>query len=336
MESNPSESICVYGAGVLVRHIDALAKEVEGVRSGSEDIEYIHKARVASRRLRSALPLFQSCLPRKKQKSWLKEIKAVTRALGAARDADVQIDRLAKLAADLPDKRCKPGLDRLMLRLRQTRASLQPGVDEAMQLLLHDLTLDEMRAHLQPLAERQSRVYLYTPALYQHAFGAISTCLDDFLSYESIIDQPEKIAELHAMRISAKWLRYSMENLAALYSNGLKDELQVIRKVQETLGSIHDHDVWIEFLPRFLQEERERTLSYYGNLRMFHRLVAGIEYFLQDCTETRARYYREFLGDWQRWKDKAIWQNLREQIQSPFFKLIPFAEAEDAENKPAQ
>src|SRR5512141_1839971 len=85
----PDEAFCVFGACVLEKHLQALSEEVEGVRAGMEDIEFVHRARVASRRLRATLPLFAGCLPRKKTKKWLSQIRAVTRALGAARDTDV-------------------------------------------------------------------------------------------------------------------------------------------------------------------------------------------------------------------------------------------------------
>jgi CHAD domain-containing protein len=75
--------------------LEAFEKEIEGVRA-AEDIEYIHRMRVASRRLRAALPLFLSCLPQKQYARWMKEITGITRALGEARDADVQIAFLAR------------------------------------------------------------------------------------------------------------------------------------------------------------------------------------------------------------------------------------------------
>ena len=80
----------------LVPLLDAFSQEIEGVKS-RQDIEYIHRMRVASRRLRAALPLFASCIPEKKYRSWMLEIQKITRALGDARDTDVQIAFITKL-----------------------------------------------------------------------------------------------------------------------------------------------------------------------------------------------------------------------------------------------
>jgi inorganic triphosphatase YgiF len=87
---------CSFGVQRLLPLLDAFSKEIEGVESG-QDIEYIHRMRVASRRLRAALPLFFSCIPEKKYRVWMLEIQKITRALGEARDTDVQIAFIIKL-----------------------------------------------------------------------------------------------------------------------------------------------------------------------------------------------------------------------------------------------
>ncbi len=86
---------CVFGIGRLLPLIDVISTEIAGVRA-ADDIEQVHRMRVASRRLRAALPLFSSCFSEKDFRHWMHEIKKVTSALGAARDTDVQIAFLKK------------------------------------------------------------------------------------------------------------------------------------------------------------------------------------------------------------------------------------------------
>ena len=88
------DSYCLFGAKSLLNRLQNVAKEIDGVRK-PDDIERIHDMRVATRRMRSALALFEKCLPGKKAKAWNKQMRRVTRALGAARDADVQMDHSA-------------------------------------------------------------------------------------------------------------------------------------------------------------------------------------------------------------------------------------------------
>ena len=88
--STANSSYCRFGAEAIAKLLKVIESQMEGVAK-SEDIEYIHKMRVTSRRIRAAMPLFRECFPKRRYKKWLGEIKRVTKFLGAARDLDVQI-----------------------------------------------------------------------------------------------------------------------------------------------------------------------------------------------------------------------------------------------------
>src|SRR5690606_28341920 len=90
-----SPGLCLFAAEQLLPRLEAFTREIEGVRAG-EDTDYLHRMRVASRRLRAALPLFSPCFPPKRCDRWMRETRRDTRALGAARDADVQVAALKK------------------------------------------------------------------------------------------------------------------------------------------------------------------------------------------------------------------------------------------------
>jgi CHAD domain-containing protein len=63
-----------------------------------DDVERVHDMRVATRRLRAALEIFEPCFPRKRHRKALKKVKALADALGERRDADVEIALLEDLA----------------------------------------------------------------------------------------------------------------------------------------------------------------------------------------------------------------------------------------------
>lgn len=67
------------------------------------DVERVHDMRVATRRLRAALEVFEPCFPRKRRRRALKKVKALADSLGERRDRDVQIELLENLAAALPE-----------------------------------------------------------------------------------------------------------------------------------------------------------------------------------------------------------------------------------------
>jgi len=316
------EGYCVYGAGVITRQVQALQQEMPGVRE-NQDIEAVHRMRVASRRLRAALPLFKECFPTKKYRAWLKQIRALTSALGAARDCDVQLETLRQFYETLPLVIYQPGIRRLMLRLRQRRIRLQRNVLRDLRQLEASHTLEGLTARLEPLSARQNQIYLYTPYIYQRAFNAIAAQREQFLKYEQYVEQPECIDELHAMRIAAKKLRYTMEIFAPIYPGELKEYLQAARKVQEALGNLHDCDVWNLFLPEFIEKENHRTQMYFGHTRPMRRLEPGLRFFQQAQQENRGRLYAGFVEFWHELKARDVWGRLLEAIQVPYHEAAP-------------
>lgn len=322
MMQKTDESTCVYGAGILKKNLEALEEEIAGVRL-AEDIEFIHRMRVASRRLRSALPLFIHCYRKQERRTWQEDIQAITRALGSARDADVQIDFVGAYLSELTDDHCKPGVRRLLLRLRQKRQRLQGKVIKALDRLEKDRLVESMRRQVEPLADKTGQVYLFSPGLYQLSFDAISATLEHFLSYEPYIAREECVEELHAMRIAAKQLRYTLEIFTSLYPGGLKSYLQVMKQVQDLLGSIHDNDIWGEMLPKFIEEESMRIHKFYGSGRSIHRILPGLESFRAQALSIRNQKFNEFNQNWGRWRKQEIWSSLRQTVQTSFLEANP-------------
>jgi CHAD domain-containing protein len=67
-----------------------------------DDIEHVHDMRVATRRLRAAMEVFESCFPRKRWRKALGQVKELADALGERRDRDVAIVFLEGFTSDLP------------------------------------------------------------------------------------------------------------------------------------------------------------------------------------------------------------------------------------------
>jgi len=294
------DPVSVYGAQVLLKHLKAMEAELEGVITGG-DIEYVHRCRVASRRMRSALAMFDTCFSKKDQQKLLSEMKKVTRSLGEARDTDVQIELLTSLLKEFSDPRLSPGIRRLLLRLKQKRLAAQADVVKA----------------VEELAERDRPPDLYSPALYTLGFDAIRARLDEMLAYEPFIHDPANMKELHSMRISAKRLRYTLENFEALYGGQVKEVISTMRGLQDALGAVHDLDVWIAWIPQFVLEERERIRAYFGNVGQIRRLLPGLQAFLVSRRMMRGKAYEDFIKLWKKITRDAVWDGLRKVISAP-------------------
>ncbi len=316
MKSTPDKSTCLFGAGVIYRHLKSLRQEINGVRQ-AKDIEHIHRMRVATRRLRATLPLFESCYPRKQVTTWQTEIKRITGALSSARDTDVQIDRIGQIAHEITETSARAGIHRLMLRLKQKREQQQNKVIKALAKLEDSGIVEEMQAIITPLAKAAGENYPYSDQLYRLAYDNVHRCLEAMLAFSEFVPQPERIDELHAMRIEAKRLRYTLETFAPLYPDQFQEIINIVRSIQEMLGDIHDCDVWVEFLPQFIEEERQRTLAFYGSDRPLRSLIPGIIYLKENRQSMRNRLYLRFVQQWEAWQQQNIWEKLNDIIQLP-------------------
>lgn len=114
-----------------------------------EDVERVHDMRVATRRLRAALEVFEPCFPRKRHRKALKRVKALADALGERRDADVEIAMLEGLLgkAAEADRGALAGLiEKLRVHQAEANESLAPYVTPK--------RLKKLRRRLKKLARR--------------------------------------------------------------------------------------------------------------------------------------------------------------------------------------
>ncbi len=321
MDHAPITADAPFASEALLSRLRALTQEIAGVRQ-ARDPECLHRMRVAARRLHHTLGLFEVFLPPKKLVTWQKQMRRLLRALGPARDTDVQLAfleqilvRLHKSTVDEAVQR-QPGIERVRLRLQQRRAKLQDKVNAALdkwEASEVTLAMEHKLAQLAMDAEKASEAA--GSCLREQAGAESLRCLHELLAYESSVFQPEQVEALHAMRIAAKHLRYALEVYAPLLGDDVKLPLKFVRKLQDILGDLHDCDVWTIWLPTFMAKERVRTQRYFGHTRSFARLMLGLTYVRDERARHRTRRYQEFLELWQEIQARNVWSGLAETLQ---------------------
>lgn len=113
-----------------------------------EEVERVHDMRVATRRLRAALEIFESCFPRKRYRKTLKRVKVLADALGERRDVDVEIELLESLASEAATE------DRASLEdLIDERRRRQHEANEALAVKVTPKRLKKLRQGLKKLAK---------------------------------------------------------------------------------------------------------------------------------------------------------------------------------------
>jgi CHAD domain-containing protein len=200
----------------------------------------VHDTRVSTRRLRAALKVFGN----KELRRYDREVKQFQDALGAVRDLQLQLQWLN--GHDRPQAALRPIANEqkqlLRTRSRELRQRLGKWRNQTAPALLKAVTAyravgrlgsGKMRRHLR---KRLARVM---PQLA--AFG----------------DSTDP-ATIHRLRIALKKLRYDVELLAPAFPAYAGLALSVLAPLQGELGSVHDKDVRMELLWRFLGKGPER------------------------------------------------------------------------------
>jgi len=309
----PDTSFQLLACSYVQEQAKTLLAHIDNIRSG-DDIELIHQARVASRRICTALGVFKATFPPRKVRRWSKHIQRLIKGLGAARDKDVQIEFVAGKVTDRARGKNKdlPGLKRLLLRLRQEREDIQPGVIEVLDQIESTGTLSEILAQTKKIRSRlrKAGAGLSRPFVLGQAARDIRKKCNRLLRFQSCLEDAGAIEQHHRMRIAAKKLRYTMEIYKKVFEKRLNNTIKVVRNVQTLLGDIHDCDVWCDMIPRFSEEERQRTVRYYGHARTFQRLRPGFDYLRDERATCRREKFNELGAFWRGLQDRGFWEEL--------------------------
>ncbi len=200
----------------------------------SEDPEYIHQMRVATRRLRAALRLFGPVLPGHLTASLRDPLAELTRQLGMARDLDVLLSEIANpVLAALPDEPRLPALASDITNRRYAARALAVALLAAPdygRILLAALESLHALPAIDPAA----------PGLAGFATSRLRRLrkkLRQLVAAAGINDP----STLHALRIGVKRIRYALEFFSPLApAKASCRAIRVLARVQDTLGQLND------------------------------------------------------------------------------------------------
>jgi inorganic triphosphatase YgiF len=254
LDLDPEATVEEVMAAVFASCVDqAVANEAAAV--DGRDIEGVHQLRVAFRRLRSALKLFEDLLPPADVARWTAEIRWLVGCLGPARDLDVLVDELlAPLRGTRTDD---PALGAFEAAAAAHRETLQAAVREGLgseragDLLLRLTLWVELRGWRQGVA--------IEALLAQRRPIAELAGAELDRSHHRVIKRGRRFARLdvagrHRLRIALKKLRYGVEFFRSLYpKKDLKPYLAVVQQLQDELGHLND----VAVSDRLVREIRE-------------------------------------------------------------------------------
>jgi CHAD domain-containing protein len=252
----------------------------------TDDTEAVHKARVATRRLRSDLRTLRPIVDQHRTEPLRSELRWLGGVLGCVRDADVLLAELEQKIEELPDEQ-RIAAKRLLQRLRDTRARDQAALRAALDSHRYARLLDWLvnAAADPPLG----RVKPKTPAA-SIADDLAATASKRFRKHvEQLPDQPID-PDLHEARKRAKQARYAHELLAPIIGKRAATTAKRFESVQELLGDHQDAVVASQWLADAARERRDLGIAFAAGE------VAGL--YLVDRQRARA--------EWPKARDRAL------------------------------
>ncbi|MGE5460583.1 MAG: CHAD domain-containing protein [Solirubrobacterales bacterium] len=264
-DASVSEVVRAAVASSVVR----LLQHDAGVRIG-EDLEDVHQARVATRRMRSDLRTFRDVVDPEWDAALREELGWLGAELGTVRDLDVQLERLRGRVAALPEQD-RPVGERFVQMLAQQRAT-------AREHLLGSMRSDRYVALLDRLVEAAAEPAVVPGTASAPAVMALGSAMErpwkHLLGAVDGLGEDAPDADLHLARIRTKRARYAAEAVEPVFGKRAASFAREAAAVQDVLGEHQDAVVAQTWLRAHAAGSARRSFVA-GELAMIERQAAA-------------------------------------------------------------
>ena len=263
-------------AELLIRQrLNELGRTLPGAREG--DAERLHRARVATRRLREALPVVTSGERGRKLE---RQVRRLTRALGPVRELDVSLLTLDELegagAAPLS------AIGRLRQIIRTERRRLHAEMSEQ----VARVDVDRLKKRTEK-AVRKSRAAKRRRPDPKRLADALARGAQRAERLQLAIENAAGMYlpdRLHEVRIAVKKLRYALELVRELSASRATARIRTLKEMQDLLGRMNDLEVLIGRVRRVQGSSKATSLRLSSDL---DRLVRTLE---TECRQLHGQY----------------------------------------------
>jgi triphosphatase len=262
------------------------------------DTEFVHQARVASRRMRAALGLFSGILPKPTEESLVKELKWLAAALGEVRDLDVFLLNLTWLFGKIETGSAK---QRKVLEswIREYRAKrlrrLKQALASARFSRLDARFTRYLKTHPAPV--RRGLDGRAVQLLGEVAPQIIMEKCEAVLKHGRRIEAKPSLENYHRLRIEMKKLRYACEFLQPAHDDALEPLIKKTVKIQDCLGELQDTVFTRSFVKLILKKWKGRAVA--------QELIFMLGEIYQLQGELARQAMKRFQALWQLFDDKT-------------------------------
>lgn len=297
---------------VIAEQFDRIIKQEKRVLA-DKDPEHLHQMRVGTRRLRTALQVFDSAIHLPAIAS-AKQLRNLARVLGAVRDLDVQIAGLKNDYHPNLDKREQKQLKQVLASLQEQRTVAFADMEKALTGNSYKKLKSAYKSWLdqpQYTAVAQLPITLLLPDVLSPLLSELLLHPGWLISTEQIT--PHNSEVLHDLRKVCKHVRYQTEFFTPFYGEDFSQWIKEVKQIQDDLGAFQDIQVLRELLTNELgskvrlpkmdetiQQNQGKALSNWEEIRQKY-LDEGFRYHLHQMLlrpgTDSAKVHPELLDD---------------------------------------
>ncbi|NJO42614.1 MAG: CHAD domain-containing protein [Cyanobacteria bacterium CRU_2_1] len=242
-----SISIGDYAHQIIAEQFRRVDKQKKNVVADS-DPEHLHQMRVGTRRLRTALQIFDVAIELPEVAS-AKKIRDLARVLGLVRDLDVQTASLKEDYQPRLDKREQKKLDHVLVALDQQRQ----GAFSQMKIALTDRDYKTLTDAYKAWLKKPTYTPIAALPLVSLLPDILSPLLSELLMHPGWLIPKGDISDensetLHDLRKVCKHVRYQTEFFIPFYGEDFKNWIEEIKELQASLGAFQDTHVLQQLL----------------------------------------------------------------------------------------
>ena len=244
---------------ILTYQFQRFREQIPGVQRDI-DIEFVHQARVATRRMRSLLLLFHNAVSSNVGEYFGRELKWLGKKFGAVRDLDVFLLNLSEFKKQIeyfPAKNKKVFEDWIE---NHRSASLKALID-----VLESSRYNNFERRIISFLERSLPARPHASDAIKPVSEVAPILINNI--YDAVIKQGHavlanpKLKEFHLLRIQMKRLRYACEFMVPAYGGTFDKFIDRTVEIQDCLGQIQDTVFTRGFIDYLFEDWRSKLVE---------------------------------------------------------------------------
>ena len=244
---------------IFAFQIHRLDENIPGVLSDI-DTEFVHQARVATRRMRSLIRLFGRAIPEKTGSFFAEELLWLGSLFGGVRDLDVFLLNLSRFKQTIeiaPKRSINTLIDHISEERITHFAELKEGLASSRWRLLHSRLL----AFAGRTPPKNPSAPLAAAPVNSAAPPIITARFDAVIAQGCRVLAKPDLKNFHRLRIQFKKLRYALEFVSPAYGDSLHLLIEEVVIIQDCLGDLQDTVFTRALIDRLLKRWKGNVLD---------------------------------------------------------------------------